>query len=380
MDPANPPGADLRRYEIRVAPETLADLDRRLEATRWSAAEDGGLWDDGAPVAYLQDLVRYWRTGFDWPAREAHLNGFPQFLIEIDGEPIHFVWMRSAIPDAMPVLITHGWPGSFVEYLAVGEELCTAGYDVVIPTLPGFGLPGPPRTGHWTVAEVVAAWARLMQQLGYERYVAHGVDIGAIVTRVLGTLDADRVAAIHVTIPVGGTPDVTGRDEATLASAAERAAYRYAHLLGAYAFLHATRPQSIGHALADSPAALLGWLIERYQDWTGAQAGPHEVIDRDDMLTTAMLYWTTNAAATSARFYKTNRLYGRPSGPPPVATTPTAVSVFGDDIVIPERELAARYNTITRWVEHPTGGHFPGFEMPRVLVRDLLDAFEPFRA
>ncbi|MFL6288687.1 MAG: epoxide hydrolase family protein [Actinomycetes bacterium] len=364
-------------YRIDVPQDVLDDLQRRLESTRWAFTDDPSSWADGAASSYLRALVAHWITDYDWRAQERRLNSYPQYTTVIGGEPIHFVWLQgeASANRRPPVVLTHGWPGSFLEFLTVGDQLVAHGHDVVIPTIPGFGFPGPPRAGRATVQGVSLAWAALMQRLGYSSYYAHGGDIGSVIARVLGLVDTEHVLAIHLTSIMGGIPDIGGLPSDALTTKAEKAAFRYATELSAYAHLHATRPLSLSHALSDSPAGVLGWIVERFHDWTEATTTLRDTVDRDELITNTMIYWLTNATTSSATFYKTNGFYGGMSFEIPVSPTPTAVSVFPHDIIVSDRTLAEPYNRITEWTEHTTGGHFPGLEVPDLLAADLLRAF-----
>ena len=365
----------VENFQFAFPSDALADLRRRLSDTRWSYGGDETGWDDGAPLKYLQELVGYWRSEYDWREQQSRLNAYPQYTTVIDGEPIHFVWRRSDHVDRqpIPIIMTHGWPGSVVEFLTVSDLLAAAGFDVVIPTIPGFGLPGALKGTDWTVDRVARGWAELMRRLGYDQYVAHGGDIGTVITRQLGFVDEDHVRGLHVTSVAGGIPDIGAKQEHELMTRAEKAAFRYRYGLSAYAQLHSTKPHSLAHALADSPVGLLAWIVERFHDWTAAIAAPEEVVGRDEILTNTMIYWMSNSFASSARFYKVNGLLAPYEIP--VSRVPTAVSVFHDDIIISERSLAERYNNISMWVEHEMGGHFPGLERPNALVADICSAF-----
>lgn len=363
-------------YTIDIAPETLDDLHRRLAATRFAVSFDPTGWADGTSANHLHELVEYWRDGYDWNAQQRRLNELPQFTSEFDGELVHFVWLRAdgSSPARPPVVLTHGWPGSFVEFLGIAPELARYGHDVVIPTIPGFGFPGPPWSRPATVLGVASAWAALMKRLGYDSYYAHGGDIGAVISRVLGMVDPEHLAGLHMNSGVGGVPEISAIGPDGPHTRAEQGLVRYATDLAAYAHLHATRPLSIGHALADSPAGLLAWIAERFHDWTEAATTGHDTVSRDELLTNTMVYWLNNAAASAATFYKTNGFFGA-TGEIPVSTTPTAVSIFANDILISDRALSERFNNIVQWREHTRGGHFPALEVPHLLAADIMCAF-----
>ncbi|TCC36418.1 epoxide hydrolase family protein [Kribbella speibonae] len=362
-------------FQIAIADSVLEDLSVRLTGTRWAVTDDADSWSDGVSLAHLEDLVGFWQRDYDWREEETRLNAYPQFLTEIDGDDIHFVWLRAknGASDLLPIVLSHGWPGSFSEFLEVGELLATRGHDVVIPSLPGFGFPGPSKQ-RWDIVKTATAWATLMKRLGYSRYVAHGCDIGALVSHVLGLIDAAHVAGIHVTSIVGGIPDVSGRRTDDLTTKTEIQMHRYITDLSAYAFLHTTRPLSIGHALADSPTGLLSWIAERFHDWTAASQTGVETVDRTALITNTMIYWLNNTLGSSVTFYKSSHLFGGDYPAPPVSTTPAAVSVFAYDYLISDRQLAEQYNQIVQWTEHGEGGHFPALEVPHLLADDIANA------
>ncbi|MCA9878238.1 MAG: epoxide hydrolase [Thermomicrobiales bacterium] len=385
--------ADIRPFHLTIPEAELTDLRDRLARTRWPEPAPDLDWSYGPPVDYLRGLADYWRTGYDWRAAEAEINSYPQFVTTIDGHDIHFIHMRSPEPNATPLLLTHGWAGSILEFLrligpltdprAHGGDPADA-FHVVIPSPPGFGLSGPTREAGWSVPRVARAFAELMHRLGYEYYVAHGGDFGAMVTRELGLVDEAHVAAVHVTLlpaaSVSGNYAVAA--EADPAVPAEQrsleAAQRYDFGLSGYAAVQTTRPEMIGFGLNDSPVFLLAWLLDIFKNWTDTEGLPEEAVDRDTLLTNAMLYWLTGTAASSVRYYKDgSETWGEPEAP---LAVPMAVAVSPRDNFIPIRRIAERSNTIVRWTEFEEGGHFPGLEQPELLVADLRDAFRDFRA
>jgi epoxide hydrolase len=378
----------IRPFRLDVPQADLDDLHERLARTRWPAEPPGLGWSHGIPVGYLRELAEYWRTDYDWRAQEARLNRFPQFTTTLDGHDVHFLHVRSPEPDALPLILTHGWPGSIVEFLeligplsdprAHGADPADA-FHLVVPTPPGFGLSGPTREAGWTVARVAAAWAELMARLGYERYVAHGGDFGALTSRALGLAHPERVAAVHVTQVFDAS--VTAEDADFSVEAEKRsveAGYRYEYELGGYAAVQGTRPLLVAYGLTDSPVFQLAWIADGFKQWTDATDVPEDAVDRDALLTNVMLYWLTGTAGSSARYYKegTTTAWGEPEPPSPV---PTAVAVFPRDIAIPIRRLAERNHNIVRWTEFDRGGHFGAMEEPDLLVGDLRDAFRPYR-
>jgi microsomal epoxide hydrolase len=311
--------------------------------------------------------------------QEARLNQLPQWTTEIDGATVHLVHVRSPEPEALPLLLLHSWPGSIVEFFdlvgpltdprAHGGDPADA-FHVVLPSMPGFGFSGPTTTP-WTLRRVARAYVELMRRLGQTRYAAHGGDFGSEVCRELAAADPWHVVAVHVTHVFAASADPD--DETELRSAA--AAARYRGELSGYAALQATRPQSVAYGLTDSPVAQLGWIVERFRDWTSAAAGvPEDAVNRDALLTNVMLYWLTRTAGSSARYYKDG--FAAPGPPSPV---PAAVAVFPDDIAFPVRNRAEQVLQIVRWTEFDRGGHFPAMEQPDLLLGDLRAAFRPYR-
>ncbi|GAB1510271.1 epoxide hydrolase family protein [Actinophytocola sp. KF-1] len=378
---------DITPFRIAIPQADLDDLNRRLDAVRWPDELPGVDWSHGVPLAYLKDLTQYWRTEYDWRAQEKLLNDLPQFTTEIDGQNIHFIHVRSPEPGALPLLLTHGWPGSIVEFLdVIGPLTDPAAHDgdpadafhVVIPSLPGFGLSGPTREQGWNTTRIARAWAELMHRLGYDRYAAQGGDFGALVTPDLGRVDPDHVAGLHVNAAtVGFIPfgDVD-LDELTDVERARQA--RQKHYMddgSAYFQLQATRPQTLAYALTDSPVGQLAWIIEKFKEWTHpVDALPDTLIDRDRLITNVMLYWLTGTAGSAARIYYENTH----SGDWPYKTdVPTGVAVFAEDIAI--RKYAEQTNTITHWTDFDTGGHFAALEVPDLLIADVRQFFRGLR-
>jgi microsomal epoxide hydrolase len=379
--------AAIRPFRIDIPQAALDDLHDRLLRTRWPDEPPGVDWSWGVPVGYLHELADYWRTGYDWHAAEARINAFPQFTTELEGHNVHFLHVRSPEPNALPLVLTHGWGGSIVEFLdligpltdprAHGGDPADA-FHVVVPSPPGFGFSGPTRELGWSVARVARAWAELMRRLGYDRYVAHGGDFGALASRELGLIDPEHLAALHLTLIVSAGATAENADPSV---AAERrsleAAYRYEYEVSGYAAIQSTRPQLIAYGLTDSPVFLLAWLVDLFKNWTDAGDVPEDAVDRDALLTNVMLYWLTGTAGSSVRYYKEGvETWGEPEPP---LSVPTAVAVFPHDNFIPIRRLAERNHNIVRWTEFDRGGHFPGMEEPDLLIGDLRDAFRDFR-
>ncbi|MDM2420309.1 epoxide hydrolase [Mycobacteroides abscessus] len=366
---------EIRPFLIEVSQWELDDLHERLDQTRWPDEITGGDWGYGIPTPYVRELAAYWRREYDWRACEASLNAHPQFLTEIDGHDVHFIHCRSTKADALPLIAVHGWPGSIVEYAHLVDRLADD-FHVVVPTLPGFGFPGPTRQTGWDYERVACAFAELMHRLGYQRYAAHGGDIGAAVARRLAVIDREHVAAIHVTelfdaVPAGRELDLSDDSERR----AGQAAQRYSSELSGYALVQSTRPQSLAYGLTDSPVGQLAWIAERFKDWTGSSHAPEEVIDRDIILTNVGIYWFNRTAGSSARMYKDSPWAVRY----PYNAVPTSVAIFPKDIVQPVRRFAEQNNNIVRWTEFDRGGHFASLEQPELLLTDLREALRPYQ-
>jgi pimeloyl-ACP methyl ester carboxylesterase len=341
-------------------------------------------WSQGIRLAYVKEVCRSWADGYDWRQREFALNRFPQFVTEIDGLDIHFVHYRSPRADALPLLLTHGWPGSFVEFHKVIEPLTNPelhggpadqAFHVVAPSLPGFGFSGKPTETGWGVGKIAGVWAKLMERLGYGSYVAQGGDWGAAITSALGALDPERCAAIHITLAMGGsTPGEVSTPEEE--DAVERRRY-YDQYDSGYARIQMSRPQTIGYGLADSPAGQAAWILEKFWAWTDCDGHPENVLGRDELLDNVMLYWVTGSATSSARIYWES--FGRGGSRGPV-TVPTGFGVYPEEIVQPVRAwLGESFPNIVHWAEFDRGGHFAAFEVPETFVDDIRNCFRPFR-
>lgn len=380
-------------FRIAVPDGVLADLRQRLQRTRWPEAEPVTDWSQGAPLAWVQDICRYWAEGYDWRAREARLNRFAQFTTPVDGLDIHFIHARSPHADAMPLLITHGWPGSIVEFHKVIEPLVdpTAhggdardAFHVVCPSLPGFGFSGKPATTGWGVERIADAWAQLMARLGYARYGAQGGDWGSAVTSALGAQDPTHCAGIHVTLAMGQGPskdrsrptgDGSGNPEEAHALARMK---HYADWDSGYSKQQATRPQTLGYGLTDSPAGQAAWILEKFWAWTDCDGHPENILTRDELLDNVMLYWVTATATSSARIYWESFGAKRRRNQP--VTVPTGVAVFPKEIVPPVRAwMQAGYTDIRHWHVMDRGGHFAAFEQPALFIDEVRSYFRTLR-
>jgi epoxide hydrolase len=394
--------SEIRPFRIDIPDGDLDDLRDRLARTRWPDELPGGGWRRGVPLGYLRQLADDWRTRFDWRAQEARLNALPQFTTEIDGQTIHFLHVRSPEAGAMPLLVTHGYPSSVVEFLEVigplsdprahGGDPADA-FHLVVPSLPGFGFSTPVRQPGWDVARTGAAFAELMGRLGYDRYGAHGGDIGAGVSGVLGATQPAHVTGVHTIsdamgVAVGeqfGYPIPDDLSEADLARVDE-VRRRWADLKG-YLDLQSTRPQTLAYGLTDSPAYQLAWIAQSFKEWTAATAElPEDAVDRDLLLANISIYWFTRGGASAARFiYETAHASADWGGSAddagweaaPAAPVPQGLALFGGDdllrkVLDPDRKMA-------HWSEYDRGGHFAALEVPDLLVGDLRTFFRGLR-
>jgi epoxide hydrolase len=385
-------GLEIRPFLLEVPETQLADLRQRLRQTRWPEAEPVSDWSQGVPLAYLRELCGYWADGYDWRAAEARLNALPLYQTEIDGIRIVFAHVRSPRPDALPLILTHGWPGSVVEFgkvigpltdpAAHGGNAADA-FHVVCPCLPGYGFSGQPDRTGWGVERIARAWAELMARLGYARYGAAGSDWGTSVSTELGQQDRVHVAGIHLVPPLAGPDPATFGD----LSAAERAAMdslEYAaEWDSGYSREHATRPQTVGYGLVDSPAFLAAWIVEKFWSWTDHPGPLEDVLGRDDLLDNLMLYWLPGTGASAARLYwesirQVNEWIAETGGD--TVDVPTGCSVFPRELQRPSRRWAEkRFTDIRYWGEPERGGHFAAFEQPLLFTGELRAFFRLVR-
>ncbi len=379
---------ELEEFRVEIPEVDLRDLTERLERTRWPDPETVSDWSQGVPLDYIRELCGYWAAGYDWRATEARLNALPQFRTEIDGLGIHFIHVRSPHPDALPLVITHGWPGSIVEFLKVIGPLtdptahggtAADAFHVVCPSLPGYGFSDKPEQPGWGVERIAATWTALMARLGYQRYGAQGSDWGTSISASIGQQDPEHVVGIHLTPPLAPPDpatfdDLTERERAALASL-----QRSAESDSGYYQEHATRPQTIGYALVDSPAALCAWIIEKFWAWTDCDGRIENVLTRDELLDNLMLYWLPRTGASSARLYWES--FGQVSelisgSTVDTITVPTGCSVFPKELQRPSRRWAEkRFTDIRYWNEPEKGGHFAAFEQPELFVHEVRSCF-----
>ena len=375
----------VRPFRIETPEADLVDLHERLARTRWPEAETVDDWSQGIPLTYTRALCDYWDAGYDWRATEERLNELPQFVTEIDGLDIHFVHVRSPHPGALPIVLTHGWPGSFIEFekaigplvdpLAYGGDAADA-FDVVCPSLPGYGFSAKPTDIGWSVERIARAWATLMERLGYGRYGAQGGDWGAMVTASLGHQDPAHVAGIHLNMPLAAPgsfdlTDLTPEEVAALESFADHRSWGTG-----YSKEQSTRPQTVGYGLVDSPVGQAAWIIEKFCAWSDCDGHPEHVFTRDELLDNVMLYWLPAAGASSARLYWES--FVRPGFDE--VTVPTGCSIFPKEIMRMSRRWAAtRFTDIRYWNELDRGGHFAAFEQPVVFVDEVRSFFRLVR-
>jgi pimeloyl-ACP methyl ester carboxylesterase len=359
----------IQPFTLAVCEEELDDLRARLKATRWPERETDPA--QGVALAELQDLVGYWRDGYDWRGTEQRLNGVGQFRTSIQGLGIHFLHVRSPRPDAFPLVLTHGWPGSVIEFLDVLEPLAQAGFDCVVPSLPGYGFSDKPAEPGWGVERIARAWATLMARLGYDRYGAQGSDWGTSVSASLAQQDPAHVAGVHLMPPLAPpdpADDLTEQERSAL-----DALQQGAESDSGYSTEHRTRPQTIGYALADSPVGLAAWITEKISRWTD----PRSELSRDTVLDNLMLYWLPRTGGSSARLYwesfrDVTRWLEGPLEPHDTVHAPVGATVFPYELQRPSRRWAARrFTDIRHWSEPDRGGHFPAWEQPKVFVAEV---------
>jgi epoxide hydrolase len=389
---ANSMSEEIQSFHIEIAEEELDDLRTRLRATRWPERETVEDWSQGVPLAYLEDLCGYWAEHYDWRATERRLNELPQFRTTIDGVGIHFLHLRSPHPDALPLIVTHGWPGSIVEFLEVVSPLADPpryggdaqdAFHVVCPSLPGYGFSDKPAMPGWGVERIADAWATLMARLGYDQYGAQGSDWGTSISTRLAQQHPGHIVGIHLTPPLAPPDpetldDLTERERAALASLEHSAVWD-----SGYSQEHATRPQTIGYALVDSPVALCAWIIEKFHAWTDNDGELESVLTRNELLDNLMLYWLPRAGASSARLYwqSMRQVNEWISGAVnDSVTVPAGCSIFPKEVQRPSRRWAEkRFLDIRYWNEPSRGGHFAAFEQPDLYLDEVRAFFRLIR-
>lgn len=370
---------ELSHFKVNVAEEQLRDLKERLARTRWpDEAPDNG-WQYGPPVAYLKSLVAYWKNDYNWRLVEEELNQFDQFRLTVDNHHFHFIHQQSQHKQAKALLLLHGWPGSIVEFLPLIRPLTAPdnseeAFHVIIPTLPGFGFSGP--AVGWGITRAAKAFDYLMKSLGYEHYVVHGEDVGALIAREMGLIIGDALEALHLTQLFHKGEDYEQIDETNPQELnARNVHHHYQNQLAAYAILQGTRPQTLSYGLTDSPVGQLAWIIERFKDWTGGDqlTLPEDIINKEQLLTNVMIYWLNQTAGSAARYYAVGNDAWQSEVT--VSTKPTAFLQMPRDISHSIKRIALQENHLFRWNTSPKGGHFAAWEQPEIVLSDLRESF-----
>jgi pimeloyl-ACP methyl ester carboxylesterase len=385
----------VRPFSVNVPEAALVDLRRRVAATRWPDRETVTDRSQGVQLATIQELVRYWGTGYNWRKAEAKLNAWPQFVTTIDGLDIQFVHVRSRHPNALPLIMTHGWPGSIFELLKVIDPLTdpTAyggraedAFDLVLPSMPGYGFSGRPQGTGWNPDHIARAWAELMVRLGYTRYVSQGGDWGAVVSDAMARQAPAGLLGIHVNMPATVPPDIakalqSGDPAPAGLSPEEKAAYEQMDALykkgSGYALMMVTRPQTLGYSLADSPVGLAAWFYDKVADWTDTGGQPEKELTHDEMLDDITLYWLTNTGTSSARLYWENNANNFNAVD---ISIPAAITVFPGEIYRAPRTWAERsYHKLIYYHQVDKGGHFAAWEQPELFAEEIRAAFRSLR-
>ena len=368
-------------YQIDVSQSLVDDLKARLRQTRWSESQTVSDWSQGVPADYHREFCDYWANRYDWYATQQRLNGFPQYITALDGLDIHFIHLKSTHAEARPLLMTHGWPGSLVEFnKVIGPLTDPTRYGgapadachVICPSLPGYGFSAKPQTPGWDVHRIATAWDELMQRLGYQHFFAQGGDWGAGVTLTIAAQDLGHCQAVHVNMPTAGPTQAaltnpTPEDSRVL----ERIAYFQTWGAG-YHKQQSTRPQTLGYGLADSPVGQAAWILEKFYEWTDCEGHPENILSRDELIDNIMFYWLTNSGASSARLYW-ETFTPKPARPRtgPIAM-PVGVSVFPQEIMAGPQSWSEKFlSNIVYWHEVEKGGHFAAFEQPERFVEEI---------
>jgi pimeloyl-ACP methyl ester carboxylesterase len=382
---------DVEHFKIRISDDKLRDLRARLALTRWPDPPAGLGWDDGVDLDFLRRLVHHWRVGFDWRAQEVRLNGLAQYIATVDGEKIHYVHCPGRGPDPLPLVITHGWPGSFVELERIIPMLADPGsyggdpsdaFHVVAPSLPGYGFsPAPAKVGTNT-RRIAQLWRSLMLGLGYARFGTQGGDIGAGVSMWLAQQFPDALIGAHLNyIPASykphigsGSPALTEAEQAYLERVGE-----WAGTEGAYAHLQSTKPQTLSYALTDSPVGLAAWIVEKFRAWSDCDGDVERVFSLETLLTDISVYWFSDAVNASLRLYKENRASPLNFGADERVRTPLGLAHFPHELPTPPRSWVERVFDVPHWTSMPRGGHFAALEQPELLAEDIRAFFRPYR-
>jgi pimeloyl-ACP methyl ester carboxylesterase len=379
QSPAKPEPATIRPFKVHIPDPVLIDLRRRLAQTRWPDQIPGTTWEYGADIKKVRELAEYWQNGYDWRAQEAKINRFDQFTTEIDGQQIHFIHQRSPRPDAIPLVLIHGWPGSIVEFLAMIEPLThpkdshSPAFHVIIPSLPGFGFSGPTTTRGWDPQRMAKALVVLMDRLGYSKYGIQGGDWGSEIARDMAYEAPARVIGLHLNLI---TADPPNPEAVAQMSDAERRRFSYFDREeSSFFFLQAAEPQTLAFALTDSPVGWLAWMIGKFQLLTDNNGDFLTAVDRDTFLTDVTLYWATGTVGSAMRIYREHRLSGGKTAPLPRLETPVAYADFPKEVfACPFSWITRTYNVVQR-TEMPKGGHFAALEQPDLLLDDMRKFF-----
>lgn len=372
-------------FKISISDAELEDLKRRLQATRWPDKETPSDWTQGIPLSYMQEICAYWADQYDWRRCETMLNGFDQFRTPIDGVGIHFLHIKSPHPKAIPMVMTHGWPGSVIEFhkvigpltdpVAHGGDAADA-FDIVCPTLPGYGFSNKPTSPGWGVEKIGGAWAQLMARLGYDKYVAQGGDWGAMVTNCIGALDPDHCLGIHMNMPIAPPDPETMNDLTEREQSAIAGMQHYQDWDSGYSKQQSTRPQTVGYGLVDSPVGQAAWIIEKFWSWMDCDGHPENILTRDELLDNVMMYWLPGTGASSARLYWES-FNKRPDLQVKV---PVGCSIFPKEIFRTSRRWADKvFPNIIHFNELDKGGHFAAFEQPETFVNEVRICFRHVR-
>ncbi|MFF2887981.1 epoxide hydrolase family protein [Paenibacillus sp. NPDC057967] len=388
---------EITPFEVHIPQEAIDDLKLRLSLVRWPDRELVDDWTQGVPLAAAQELIAYWKNEYDWRVFEKRLNTFPQFRTRIDGVGIYFIHLRSKHDNAMPLLLSHGWPGSIIEFLDAAERLTDPerfggsaedAFHVVIPSMPGYGFSDKPRDLGWNPGRIAAAWAQLMERLGYDRYVAQGGDWGSAVTTALASQAPKGLLAAHVNLPMVVPAEIPVNPNEEEAHALARINLFVTNKTG-YADEMNTRPQTIGYALNDSPVALAAWMYEKFHEWTDNDGRPEDALTRDQMLNDISLYWFTSSGPSASRLYwegvgatiQGPEFFSAARSGGGRITVPMGASLFPAETYIPPREWAEQaWEKLFYWNHVEAGGHFAAFEEPEIFTREMVEAFRQFRA
>jgi microsomal epoxide hydrolase len=381
----------MERFEVRIPDAVLDDLRERLSRTRFPDQLEGADWDYGTELGYLKSLCDFWRDGFDWRAQERELNRFDQFKTAIDGLGVHFIHARSKAPHALPIVISHGWPGSIFEFTKIINPLrdpvahggrAEDAFHVVCPSIPGYGFSDPPRGPGFDVKSVAGTIAKLMEKLGYTRYGAQGGDWGAIITSWLALLEPERVCGLHLNMVAAGPPEgaenpAGGLSPKELQGLADIG--QFMEREAGYQQIQGTKPQTLGYGLNDSPAGLAAWIVEKFRTWSDCDGDVEQRFSKDELLTNIMIYWVTQSITSSTRLYCETRRAKRFGPVPERVMVPTGAAIFPREIIRPPRKWAEERYNITRWTEMPSGGHFAALEEPALLVEDIRAFYRDLR-